>query len=61
MQREQEELAERSRVKKSPIELMKDLLIHMQPGEVIAKSMRRIVRLRHCRDSLLSHYLNITI
>ena len=42
MQREQEELAERSRVKKSPIELMKDLLIHMQPGEVIAKSMRRI-------------------
>ena len=42
MQQEQDELAERSKVKKSPTELMKDLLIYMQPGEVLAKSMRRI-------------------
>jgi hypothetical protein len=42
MQQEQDELAERSKVKKSPTELMKELLKHMQPGEVLAKSMRRI-------------------
>lgn len=42
MQREQEEIAEQSRVRKTPSELKQELLSFLQPGENVAKALRRI-------------------